>query len=139
MHSLEGASTVAMEACILRRTPLNIQNQHKNLTMFTSRVDSIRVLRRREHDANLCMNDAKEMDYWCKTRLLLPAEYASCHGATSETIAHLLDDWDNRSIVRDCLGVKDCRLSLLQYDLLVYNKESSVKTDNGDFTLPQDT
>ena len=104
---------------------------------------------RKERDANICgkwceshrekltthMNDAKEMEFWRKARLLILAEYASCHGATSETTCLSLDGWNSHSIVRACLGAKDCPLSLLEYALLVYNEELSVKNGNGDLPL----
>uniref|UniRef100_A0A7S4A948 Uncharacterized protein n=1 Tax=Pseudo-nitzschia australis TaxID=44445 RepID=A0A7S4A948_9STRA len=148
-ESVGGAATVTMEDCVFGRTPLHILNQRKNLTVFTSCVDSLRALRRKQRDANLYgqwsesdrekltthMNDAKEMEFWCKARLLILAEHASRHRATSETTCLSLDGRNNHSIIRACLGVKDCPLSLLEYALLVYSEELSVKNGNGDLPL----
>ena len=149
LQSTEGATILAKKDYVFGRTPLNILNQRKNLTMFTSCVESLRALRQRERDAILCgnwkesdrmklatrMNEAKEMEFWCKARLLILAEYALCR--RNGAIRNSLDDFNDHDIIQACLGVKECPLSLLEYVLLVYDKELFMKDRNGDLPLHQ--
>ena len=148
---------------IFNRTPLNILNQRKNLIMFTSYLESLRVLRQKEHDAIICgnwnesdknkitndINNAKQMDFWCKARLLILKEYEllSCRPIMTMTSNDSSLDNDNDDddgsnnfndqsiIIKACLAIKDCPPSLLEYALLVHQEELSMKDDNGDLCL----
>lgn len=151
LQTAEGVASIVVEDCIFGRTPLHILDQRKNLTMFTSCVETLRSLRKRERDAKFFgnwnesdrrklsnrMRDAKEMDFWGKARLLILAEYALSSTPIPKNASYSLDDSKNNGIVQACLGVGDCPLSLLEYALLVYNEELLVKNRDGKLPLHQ--
>jgi hypothetical protein len=151
---------------IFNRTPLNILNQRKNLIMFTSYLEALRVLRQKEHDAIMCgnwnekdknkiindINNAKQMDFWCKARLLILQEYELLSSRPMMMISNnsSLDNNNNNNnnnnddrnnfngqstIIKACLEIKDCPPSLLEYALLVHKEELSMKDNNGDLCL----
>jgi len=147
LRSAEGASTVTRKDRVFGRTPLNILNQRKNLVAFSAALKSLRSARNREREAKFCgnwnevdrtklatrMKDAKEMNFWCKARLLILAEHASMCG--NSTSGSYFGECNGRDTMQACLAVKDFPLSLLEYALLVLNEELSLKDDEGDLPI----
>ncbi|KAG7341825.1 ankyrin repeat domain protein [Nitzschia inconspicua] len=137
----QAMATVTERDYTYGRTPLYILNQRKNIATFGRQVEELRRLRQHERDAINCgnwtsgdqtdleskINDAKEMDFWRKARMLIVAEYL--HRQRKRSV------FKDHATVEACLRIEECPPSLLEYAILAHSEELLITNEQGDLPL----
>lgn len=136
----DAARTIVEKDHTYERTPLCILNQRKNLGYFAGQVEELRRLRQRQRDALQCGNwtdgdevklqvkitEAKDMEFWCKARMIILAEYC---------FHKQLNRPENQSIILSCLEIEECPPSLVEYAILAYSEELVLPDNDGSLPL----